>query len=182
MKFLVMPECEQLLSSAGLDHHEVSGGARLRKMRNAAFFFYDRPLTSARAAADRLVGYLGEFNWALLWIDGLVFGDRSLEKTPPDGWRRYARWRQSAGEARRIYNAPGHMFEPTERAGLTDLVELALTLAEWDAVLLARPNRCVIRLSHDELVAVQSHFNLTTLSRELTKLGFARRDFHEPRR
>lgn len=177
MRFLTTLECEGLVAQVGLDRRELLAGKRVHKLKAAADFFYQSRMKDACRVADHLVEHLGDFTWAMLWVYGLPLGDRSREDNAPDDWRRYARWRRSAGEDRTLYEAPGQLFEQSERSKLVEVIEFAIYTG-WDAIVLARPIRCVIALSHDDVIKVQSRHNLSALAQQLQKLGLSRRDFH----
>jgi hypothetical protein len=170
MRFLDRSECEEYVSRCEVDHHEVILGSRIRKMKSAATFFYQSRMKEAGSVSSCLVEYIRDFSWAILWAYGLPFGDRSREEDPPPDWRRYSEWRRSAGENRMLYDAPGHLFEPHEKLKLGQAIEFAIYMG-WDAVLLARPLRCLITLSHDDLISVQSRHNVTALSDQLYPVG-----------
>jgi hypothetical protein len=176
MQFLTKSECEALCESGGFGTGEVQGRTRVAEMKNAVLFFYTSRLNEARLVADQLVAYIGDFRWAMLWAYEFPWGDRSLEENPPQDWRHHARWRQTAGETRTLYDAPGHFFEPEERVKLADAIEFAIYTG-WDAALLGKPAQCIITLSHDDFIAVQSRYNLTALEKELNRLGLRRGDF-----
>lgn len=182
MRFLSSPESEELATRVGLDPHDIRDGARMRNMKSGAFFFYKSPMTDdhAHAVARHLIDLLGEFSFAMLWAYDLPFGDR-LRDENPEGWRRYAQRRQAAGESRTLHDAPGHLFEPNDSIEIADAIAFAIE-AGWDAVMIARPLRCLVTLSHDDLIAIQSRHNLTALSSKLTRLGLSRSDFREPLR
>jgi hypothetical protein len=181
MRFLTTPECEELTAQVGLDQRNLLAGKRVHSLKNAADFFYQSPMKGPRPVANHLLDRFGDFTWAMLWVYGLPWGDRSREENAPDDWQRYARWRRSAGEHRALYNAPGKLFEPNERSTLIEVIEFAIHTG-WDAIMLARPLRCVITLSHDDVIKIQSRHNLSALAKQLQRLGLSPpKDFHVPR-
>ncbi len=58
----------------------------------------------------------------------MVFGDFGLRPDPPRAWREYYRWRKSMGEPRILYDAPGHVFLPSERDALGQVVGWAVCM------------------------------------------------------
>jgi hypothetical protein len=180
MRFLDRSECEEYVSRSGVDHQEVILGRRIQKMKSAVTFFYQSRMEEASSVSSCLVEYIRDFSWAMLWAYDLPFGDRSREENPPSDWRRYSKWRRSAGENRMLYDAPGHLFEPHEKFKLGQVIEFAIYMG-WDAVLLAQPLRCLITLSHDDLITVQARHNVTALSDQLRRLGLSASTFDEPR-
>src|SRR5262245_28469528 len=145
MRFLAPSECEEFPLQIGLDRRDLVTGKRVYKLKNAADFFYQSRMKNARSVTDHLVDFLSDFTWAMVWAYALPLGDRSREDNAPDDWRRYTLWRRSAGEARALYEAPGHLFEPNERSKLADAIEFAIYTG-WDAIVLARPLRCIMTL------------------------------------
>jgi len=180
MRFLTTSECEELLLQVGLGRRDLVAGKRIHSMKSAADFFYKSRMKDARPAAHHLVDYLGDFTWAMLWVYGLPWGDRSREEHVPDDWQRYARWRQSAGADRALDETPGHLFEPNEESKLVEVIEFAI-LTGWDAFVFARPLRCVIALSHDDVIKIQSRHNLSALASTLSQFGLSQKAFHAPK-
>jgi hypothetical protein len=66
-----------------------------------------------------------------------------------------------------------------ERAALVEAVEFAIYTG-WDAVLVTSPPRCVIALSRDDVIKVQSWHDLPALSQALNRQGISQSDFHAP--
>jgi hypothetical protein len=98
-------------------------------------------------AADELLTGLGAWDECLVWI-------RLWEVWPSgEDWPEYYAWRGALGERRSLNVAPGHRFERSERALLSQLLELVMRNA-WDAdVLCARDGRADqlrAKISHDE--------------------------------
>ena len=91
----------------------------------------------------------------MLWSHSLVFGDQSADPAASPQWRAYGRWRRMAGARFGIYDEPGQVFEPGERAEMAEAV--AWTMRCWiDAVIVPAPTSCVIHLSHDEFVMLDA--------------------------
>ena len=104
-----------------------------------------------------------------------VSGDGWNESSVTDErWSRYRKWRASHDEDRRLYEAPGHQFEPNEVEHLSKAVEFALELG-WDALVTAKPGRQLLFLSHDDRVEVYRGFKGGLLVGQLTGLGYWRR-------
>ena len=99
------------------------------------------------AAARDLIRDLGAWDECLVWI--------TLWGVWPSGedWPGFYAWRGVQGERRDLHTAPGHLFELTETALLTELIELVMKNA-WDAdVLCSRCGRADglrAKISHDE--------------------------------
>ena len=180
MRFLTVPECEEPVLRVGIDRRALLEHKRLYALRNAADFFYKSRMSNARPVANELVGLLGDFTFALLWVHALPFGDGSRQENPREDWRRYAQWRRSAGEDRALYDVPGHLFDPNEGSKLAEAIEFAIYTG-WDAFVFARPLRCVMALSHDDVIKIQSRHNLSSIAAGLRRLGLRQRDFHSPR-
>jgi hypothetical protein len=108
------------------------------------------------AAARDLVAHLGAWDECLVWI--------TLSGVWPSGedWPEFYAWRGARGERRDLHKAPGHLFEPTEIALLTGLIELIMKNA-WDAhVLCSRSRRADAfraKISHDEWYEIIGHID-----------------------
>src|SRR5213083_2425086 len=64
-------------------------------------------------AANAIAHSTGTFSEATVLFLFCVSGDGwDVHSSTSDGWNRYRRWRASNGENRRLYEAPGHRFEP----------------------------------------------------------------------
>jgi hypothetical protein len=173
VRFLDKQECEGFGAKVGFDRRNLRADTRAKTMKRVASFVYRSRMKGTAAVATRLVEYTGNFSRALLWAYGLPLGgDRSREEKPPDDWRRYAQWRRSAGEDRTLFDAPGHLVAPDEKTTLAEAIEFAVDLG-WDAVVLMRPLRCIIALSHDDIITVQSRHNVTALADALGRLGLS---------
>jgi hypothetical protein len=113
------------------------------------------------AAARDLVAHLGAWDECLVWIT--VWG------VWPSGedWPEFYAWRGARGERRELQKAPGHLFEPTEIALLTELIELVMKNA-WDAhVLCSRSRRADAlraKISHDEWYEISGHFDADSVT------------------
>jgi hypothetical protein len=73
-------------------------------------------------------------------------------------------------ESRSLYEVPGHVFDRTESTALGKLIEWAI-LTGWDALIGAKPDRCVIHLSHDDRITIYARSTPARLIRTIEKLG-----------
>jgi hypothetical protein len=179
---LTGPECLDHSGKVRLKGGDLLKGRHVDGLKRTAIFSYRSRMRNADVISRLLTQCLGDFSWAVLWACGLPLGgDRSQEAVPPDDWRRYAQWRRTAGEARALYDAPGHKFEQGECAEASTAIEFALYLG-WDAVIFGCRLRSLIRLSHDDLfqVMVHSREELSALSTQLTQIGLSVQAFDWP--
>lgn len=113
------------------------------------------------AAARDLVAHLGAWDECLVWI--------TLSGVWPSGedWPEFYAWRGARGERRDLHKAPGHLFEPTEIALLTGLIELIMKNA-WDAhVLCSRSRRADAfraKISHNEWYEIIGHIDADSMT------------------
>ncbi|MBV9246172.1 MAG: hypothetical protein JO366_15310 [Methylobacteriaceae bacterium] len=173
MQFLTVLECQGFAARLGIPVPDLTAGARPTKLKKTLDFFYDSPLRTATEVAQNLVEHLGNFDAALLRAHGLVWGDRSLDADPPPAWKAYRLWRRAHGELRRLYDAPGHLFDTEERGDLVAAIEFAIQTG-WDTLIVPHPTRCIINLSHDDLVTIHSRANRPGIVPQLEALGFRR--------
>jgi hypothetical protein len=80
-------------------------------------------------------------------------------------------WRAANNEDRRLYEAPGHRFEPHEIGQLSKAIEFALELG-WDALLTAKPGRQLLLLSHDDRLEIYRNSRGRALVAQLKTLGY----------
>jgi hypothetical protein len=67
-------------------------------------------------AANAITSSIGEFAEAILLFSFSIAGGGLTEGTATnERWSRYRQWRTANGESRRLYDAPGHRFEPHRR-------------------------------------------------------------------
>jgi hypothetical protein len=126
-------------------------------------------------AANAIAQATGTFSEATLLFQWCLSGDGWVESSPNnDRWQGYKRWRAANGEDRRLYEAPGHRFEPTDIDGLSRTIGFALELG-WDALVAAKPGRQLLFLSHDDRLEIYRGFTGGMLVRKLTSLGYWRR-------
>jgi hypothetical protein len=126
-------------------------------------------------AANAITASIGDFTEANLHFAFCVSGDGWNEGTATnERWSRYRRWRGANGENRRLYDAPGHQFEPGEAEELSKVIEFALQLG-WDALVAAEPGRQLLLLSHDDRIEIYRGFEWPSLAEKLIRLGYWRR-------
>ncbi|CCE10198.1 hypothetical protein BRAS3843_410027 [Bradyrhizobium sp. STM 3843] len=107
-----------------------------------------------------------------------VSGDGWSEHEASDErWARYRQWRAANGDDSRLYDAPGHVFEPGNLERFSRTIAFALELG-WDALVSAKPGRQLLFLSHDDRLEIYRGFGGGLLCRELIKLGGWRRADH----
>jgi len=64
-------------------------------------------------------------------------------------------YRKSLGESRPLHAAPGHVFADSDLREMECLLDLALYFF-WDASLLDEAGTFVVRISHDEFIAINT--------------------------
>lgn len=169
MRFLTTLECNERARQAGIN----SGKNRIQLTKPARHFVqlaYQSRMMNADAVASTPVECLGTYDWAVLWAYELPSGDRSREATPPLDWRDYAQWRLRQDEHRSLYDAPGHEFAAGDCGEVVELTQAAIYMG-WDARAFSSPFRCVIDLSHDDIVTLRSSSNLFEVTARLIQLG-----------
>lgn len=97
--------------------------------------------------AQNLVGHLGPWSDALLWVTETEIWPSS------ENWHLYYRLRQANADHGTIADTPAHLFEQHESSELTSFLQLALTFG-WDAHLLSKGGRMRAFISHDEWLRV----------------------------
>ncbi|HEV2188878.1 MAG TPA: hypothetical protein VGR70_16845 [Stellaceae bacterium] len=175
MEFLTKPECVELARKVGLDSVELlkrRGSAA--SLKRTATLTYKSRMKNADVVSSLLAQRLGDFDWSVLWPYEFPWGDRSREETPPTDWREYAQWRQTKGEGRSLYDAPGHKFERGEHPNTAKAIEFAI-YAGWDAVVFGSPLQSLFRLSHDDYIELhaRSREELSATAMGLVQLGLA---------
>ena len=178
MEFLTRDQCFDFAKRAGVVAKPSRDLPRIAK-KHAAVFYAESIKPIARRSAEIVAEWFPKYETALLWISGWPFGDGwgehdSPMRTRPE-WKRFHELRRSQGEQRRLHDAPGHLLGTEERTVIANLSELAIVIG-WDSMLLAKPNRAVIYLSHDDDITVQSDRNISSLSAALAELGLTRGD------
>jgi len=137
--------------------------------------YYESGGRDYSAAANAVALSIGKFSEATVLFLFCVSGDGWDEPSATnERWKRYRRWRAANDEDRRLYDAPGHQFKPNEVERLSKTIEFALELG-WDALVVAKPGRQLLFLSHDDRLEIYRGFSGGLLVRQLTGLGYWRR-------
>jgi hypothetical protein len=122
-------------------------------------------------AAHAITASIGEFTEAILHFVFSVSGDGWSEgNATNERWNRYRQWRGAHSEHRRLYDAPGHRFEPHEAEQLSQAIQFALQLG-WDALVAAKPGHLLL-LSHDDRIEIYRGFEWRLLAEKLIALGY----------
>jgi hypothetical protein len=123
-------------------------------------------------AAHAIIASIGKFTEATLHFLFSVSGDGWNEgNAKNERWSRYRQWRGANNEHRRLYDAPGHHFEPHEAEQLSQAIEFALQLG-WDGLVAAKPGRQLLLLSHDDRIEIYRGFEWRSLAEKLIALGY----------
>jgi hypothetical protein len=93
--------------------------------------------------SDVLAAGLVPFDECLLWVT--LWGVWSSS----ENWHLFYRLRETYGERRRLWHAPGHLFLKHESPDLTTFIQLALIFG-WDFYLIPAPGYHAAFVSHDE--------------------------------
>ena len=134
--------------------------------------YYESGHRDYSTAANAIVQSIGEFSEVTVLFLFCLSGDGWDEHSANDPrWNRYKSWRAANSEGRRLYEAPGHRFEPHEVEQFSKTVEFALELG-WDAFIAAKPGRPLLFLSHDDRLEIYRGFGGGMLVRQLTALGY----------
>ena len=96
-------------------------------------------LSLARTVASNLE----TFDQCLLWVTLWGVWDSS------ENWHLFDRFRETYGERRPIWDAPGHLFQKHEGADLTTFIQLGLSFG-WDFYVVRAPSGNAAFFSHDE--------------------------------
>jgi hypothetical protein len=101
--------------------------------------YYDSGARDYSEAANTIAASIGKFTEATLIFLFCVTGDGWTEEAATnERWRRYRRWRGASNESRRLYDAPGHQFEPHEAEQLSKVIDFALKAETSASVALPR--------------------------------------------
>jgi hypothetical protein len=142
------------------------------KPKPKLILYYNSGRRDYADAAHAITGSIGEFTEATLHFMFCVSGDGWSEGNATDErWLRYRQWRAANGEHRRLYDAPGHRFEPHEARLLSNVIEFSLQLG-WDALIVAKPGRQLLFLSHDDRIEIYRGFEWRRLAEKLIALGY----------
>ena len=167
MKFLARDEASLLEKKFRREIAEYAGPKFI--------LYYESGARDYSAAANAIASSIGRFSEATVIFSFCLSGDGWSEASAAnERWRRYRRWRAANHETRRLYEAPGHQFEPSEVEHFSKTVEFSLELG-WDALVAAKPGRQLLFLSHDDRAEVYRGFGGGALVRQLTGLGYWRR-------
>jgi hypothetical protein len=133
---------------------------------------YESGARDYSTAANAIALASGNFSEATLLFLFCVSGDGWNEHSARDQrWGRYRKWRAAHNEECRLYETPGHRFEPHEVEQFSKTVEFSLQLG-WDALVAAKPGRQLLFLSHDDRLEIYRGFEGRSLARQLTGLGY----------
>ena len=167
MQFLARDETRSLQKKF---ERQIAG-----KPKPKLVLYYESANRDYSAAADAIAASIGDFTEVILLFLFCVTGDGWSEgHARRESWRRYRLWRAAKGDQRRLYNAPGHLFERGEGNDLSQVIAFALHLG-WDALLGATPGRQLLLLSHDDRLGIYRGFARRRLAEELIALGYWRR-------
>jgi hypothetical protein len=140
--------------------------------------YYNSSNCDYSQAANAITASIGEFTRAAVLFFFCLGGDGWNKCNVTDArWGRYREWRRAQGDTRRLYDAPGHLFEAREGERLSKVIEFALQLG-WDALVTATPGRQLLFLSHDDWIAIYRGFEWRSLSERLIALGYWHRSKH----
>jgi hypothetical protein len=170
MKFLTTAECEDYARRIG-PKKDLLDRRKLGTMKRGIDFTYRSRL--GPPVGTEIASCLGNFASALLWTHGLVWGDRTQEPDAPHDWICYGRWRAKLGAIAPLFELPGQLFDAAERAELAEGIEWTIYTGS-DAIILPRPTRVIVHLSHDDLISVHCRSAPSGL-RTLENLGLRRR-------
>src|SRR6266481_2435093 len=171
MKFLTTTECEDCARRIG-PKKDILDRRKLCTMKRRIDFTYRSRLENSRPVATEIAACLGSFASALLWTHGLVWGDRTQEPDAPRDWVYYGRWRAKLGATAPLFELPGQLFDAAERAELAERIEWTIYTGS-DAIILPRPTRIIVHLSHDDLISLHCRSTPSGL-RTLEQLGLRR--------
>ena len=171
MYFLAKDEANLLAAKL---RRQIEGRPRAKLV-----LYYDSGNRDYPRAAKAIAASVGDFAEAhLLFLFG-VTADGWDEGAANEMWAPYYRWRRANGEDRRLYDAPGHRFEPHEAEHLSEAIEFALRLG-WDALVAAGPGRQLLFLSHDDRMEIHRGFKWRSLAEKLLGLGYWHRPGKSP--
>ncbi len=152
MKFLTPTECEDYTQRIG-PKKDLLDRRKLCTMKRRIDFIYRSRLENGRPVAMEIASWLGNFESVLLWTHGLVWADRTQEPDAPRDWICYGHWRAKLGAWGPLFELPGQLFDATEQGELAEGIEWTIYTGS-DAIILPRPTRLIIHLSHDDLISV----------------------------
>jgi hypothetical protein len=145
---------------------------KLTTMKKRFDFVYQSRLHNADEVAAAIARCCEPFSDVLLWSHSLVWGDKTQQPDASPDWLQYGDWRRKLGASGGLYQLPGQLFESGEQRELLQGVKWTL-LTGSDAILIPRPTRVLIHLSHDDLISVHCRSTPTAL-RNLERLRLSR--------
>jgi hypothetical protein len=170
MRFIGEAEAAAYFQRLGIAPSGLVRGSRAASRFKTDHLFYRSRLNTARSVASVLAGACGDYEECVVWAADLVWGDRSADEYPPPDWVNYRLWREGHGETRGIYDAPGHVFDASERAELERLLELAIYMG-WDTLVGPRPCVVLMQLSHHDQISLHARTRKPGLLADLDRLG-----------
>jgi len=155
MKCITNRECLEWLEEHAIDASTPEGWPEVVGDYEV-FFAAPRDARAQGLLARDLVAWLGGFETGLFWLTDWPF-------YKPDEMAIISGLRRAHGEHRGLIDAPGHIFEASERDELIGWVSLMINFG-WDGYLFALPFRgSMFQTSHEDFVWAVSltpeHFN-----------------------
>lgn len=164
-------ECESFAKRLG-QTNDLLDYKKLSRMKKRFDFLYESRLENAEEVAATIVSCCKPFSDVLLWTHFLIWGDRTQETGAPADWSNYGAWRGHQGAPASLSDLPGQLFEAGERRELVQGIKWTI-LTGSDAILIPRPTRMLIHLSHDDLISLHCQSAPADL-RNLESLGLRR--------
>ena len=144
MKCITNRECLEWLDAHAIEAATAEGWPEIVGEYEIQFTAPTNSRAQGILARD-LLTWVGEFETALFWLADWPFYQ-------PDEMAIISGLRRANGEERNLIDAPGHLFEVSERAELTGWVSLMMTFG-WDAYLFTLPFRgSVFQTSHEDFI------------------------------
>ena len=146
MKCLTNKECLDWLEARDIDGVTAEGWPEVVGDYEV-FCAAPRDARAQGLLARDLVTWVGEFETALFWLSDWPF-------CKPDEMAIISGLRRAHGEQRRLIDAPGHLFEFSERDELVAWVSLMMSFG-WDGHLFTSPFcGSVFQTSHEDFIWV----------------------------
>jgi hypothetical protein len=164
MFFATKIECENWVRQLGADLLNAETGV-FRSEKSAAFrvsIAGHRNMSFVLAKA--FVSWLGNFRECLFWVTEYGIWPSS------EDWHLYYKLRSSYGDARKLGEAPGHLFLDYEKSALTTFLSQAIQFG-WGAYVVPNPLWSQIFLSHDEWVLVDSESGFEAIREDIKRLS-----------
>jgi hypothetical protein len=144
MRCFTKVECLEWLESHEIDGATAEGWPEVVGDYEV-LFAAPRDARAQGLLARDIVAWVGEFEVALFWLSDWPF-------YKPDEMAIISGLRRAHGEARRLIDAPGHLFESGEREELVGWVSLMMNFG-WDGHLFSLPFRgSTFQTSHEDIV------------------------------